>query len=139
MKKNPTQVVILIFTDNKKVFVEKRLLEGFDQEQYLMPGGKVRELENIEQALKREAMEELGIIPLDFIPLDEEIVGHRGEILRPFIINHWKGDLPKTILDEGNTTIWLEIEEVLNCSFKPSRKVAAALKKYLKKYDSSQA
>lgn len=142
MKKNkPTYVVLLIFTDSKKVFIEKRAIDGFHKDQYLFPGGIVEraELNNLEITLKREAKEELGIKPLNFVAIsnNEEIFGLGGVKLKPFVITRWEGNLPRKIIDQGNPTTWVEIEEVLNCSFEPSRKVAAALKKYLQKYDSS--
>lgn len=144
MKKSRlTYVVLLIFTDGKKIFIEKRAINGFPKDQYLFPGGVVEqaELNNLEVTLKREAMEELGVKPLDFVALSNngEIFGLGGVKLKPFVITRWEGNLPQTIIDEGNPTIWVEIDEVLNCSFEPSRKVAKALKKHLsRKYDSSQ-
>lgn len=40
MRKNKlTRVVILIFIDEKRIFVEKRQLKGFSEDQYLIPGG----------------------------------------------------------------------------------------------------
>lgn len=142
MKKwKDTYVVILIFTDGKKIFIEKRAINGFPKDQYLFPGGIVEqtELNNLEVTLKREAMEELAVKILNFVtlPYDEEIFGLGGVRLRLFVITRWEGNLPQTIIDEGNPTSWVEIDEVLNCSFEPSRKIAAALKKYLQKYDSS--
>lgn len=138
MKKRAiTKVVILIFLDGEKIFIEKRVVKGFDREQYLIPGGIVEEteMENLETAVKREAMEELGVIPEEFItlPSQQEFFGMAGVILEPFIIKKWSGNLPQTILDEGNPTLWLNLEEILNCSYEPTRKIAQALRKHLSK------
>lgn len=135
VKSKPTQVVILIFIEAQKIFVEKRSLNKFRSDQYLIPGGEVEEneLENLELTLKREAMEELGVVPLDFtpLPLSEEILGINGQILKPFIIKKWEGTLPESILDKGNQTLWIEIKELLKSPFKPSKLIVQALDKYL--------
>ena len=87
-----SQVVVLVFTRGKKIFTEKRLLQQFSDRQYLIPGGKVKneELADIESAVKREAMEELGVKLIDFIPLtlNQNIYGIYGQILKPFIIKN---------------------------------------------------
>lgn len=133
--KTAIKVVILIFLDGEKIFIEKRVVKGFDKEQYLIPGGIVEETElnNLEAAIKREAIEELGVTPEEFINLhlQQKIFGLGGVILKPFIITRWSGNLPPTILDEGNPTVWLTIEEILNCTYEPTRKIAQALKKHL--------
>ena len=134
MEKKDT-VVIFIFTDGKKILVEKRFLESLNQNHYLIPGGTVKDFEkDLKDALQREMMEELGVKPLSFkpIPTDGEIFGIHGQVLVPYLINKWAGRLPAAILDKGNPLIWLEIGEVLNSPFEPTRKIAQALKKYLK-------
>lgn len=132
---NKQRVVIFVFLKGNKILIEKRTLEQFKGEQYLIPGGTVKEdLESLEEALKREIREELGVIPLEFLPLlsDKKIKGLKGQLLAPFLINKWEGNLPQTILDKGNCLIWLEIEEVLTTPIKPTREIVAVLKKYLK-------
>lgn len=129
------RVVIFIFTDGQKILVEKRFLESFDSEHYLIPGGNINNQENIADALQRELMEELGIKPLSFnlIPTDEEIIGIHGQHLILFLINKWEGNLPKQILDKGTQLKWIEIEGLLNSHFEPTRKIATALKAHLSK------
>ena len=133
MKKDT--VVILVFTDGKKVLVEKRQLQQFSTPQYLIPGGTVKRLEKLEQALVREAMEELDIKPIHFMPIPhkEKIRGLKGQLLEPFIIHKWEGTLPDVILDKGNPLSWVEFDEALTSLVYPTRKVVEALKKYLKK------
>ena len=47
---------------------------------YLIPGGKIRELESSEQAVKRELKEEIGIDDIDitFAGISEEMVNAKG-------------------------------------------------------------
>lgn len=120
---------------NGKVLAEKRVLKDFEGEQYLIPGGKVKNLENIEEALKREVLEELGVKIIEFIPLstDEEILGLKKQQLIPFLIQKWEGLIPESILDKGNLLEWVEIEEVLKTPVNPTREIVQALKKYLQK------
>ena len=54
MKANNIKVVILIFVHKDKILIEKRNLEGFKGEQYLIPGGNVDLDENIEDKVHRQ-------------------------------------------------------------------------------------
>ncbi len=139
--KQKKRVVIFLFIKDQKILIEKRYLKNFGPDQYLIPGGGVKEnIEDLEQALKREIVEELGIIPLEFTPLptEERINGLNNQILIPYLINKWEGDFPTVILDKGNPLIWLTIDEVLNSPIIPTRKIIEALKNYLSKNDTSQ-
>lgn len=129
-----TKVVIFIFLDKGKILIEKRIIENFSGEQYLIPGGVVKELESLENALKREIKEELGIIPLEFTPIPStNIKGLKNQYLFPFLINKWTGDFPKQVLDNGNSLVWLEFDEILTTPIVPTRKIIEAFKKYLSK------
>lgn len=134
-KNNLNKVAILIFTDGKKILMEKRTIRGFDKDQHIIPGGVIEEEESLEMAVKREAMEELGITPLDFValPYEEDIYGIDGVLLKPFIISNWEGNFPKAILDEGNLIEWIEIKEALNSPVISTKKIVQALEKYLSK------
>lgn len=135
-KRSRVRVVIFIFIDGEKILVEKRFLQNFKKNHYLIPGGEIEgQFEDLGDALQRELMEELGVKPLNYnlIPTDEEILGINGQLLTPFLINKWEGKLPKKILDKGNQLTWLKIEELLNSPFEPTRKIAEALKAYISK------
>lgn len=133
MKSNSAKVVIFIFTNKDKILIEKRQLQDYEGLQYLIPGGHVEEEEEIEEAMKREMLEELGVTPLEYIllPTTKKIAGLKNQTLVPFLINKWEGDLPVTILDKGNAVVWLTIEEVLQTKIKPTWEIVQALKSYL--------
>lgn len=127
------QVVISIFTDKNKILVEKRTLKNFDTPQYLIPGGKVEQTENLEAALKREIKEELGVIAKKFIAVPtEEIKGLKGQQLIPFLILEWEGQIPSKILDRNTPLSWVEFDQALD-SIIPTKKIVQALVNYLKK------
>ncbi len=134
MKNRQIKVVIFIFLDGKKILIEKRILNKFKGLQFLIPGGIVEELEELEDALRREVEEELGITVLEFIPIpSSNIKGLNNQLLIPFLINKWEGNLPNVILDKGNPLEWLPINEVLKTPVKPTLEIVTALKKYLSK------
>lgn len=127
-------VVIFILIRNNKILVEKRPVEGFENHQYLIPGGAINNSEGIEGALKREMMEELGVTPRKFELLtQEEIPGLYNNILKPFVVSEWQGEVPPVILDkeDPHPLEWVEIETLLTTPNKGSKKIIQALKKYL--------
>ena len=127
-------VVIFALIDQNKILIERRPIKGFLDPRILIPGGSVNSLENLEDALKREMMEELGIIPTTFELLtNEDIEGLHNNILKPFIVNSWQGEIPKIGMDKEDPfpLEWLEIDQVLNVQIKPTKKIVEEVKKYL--------
>ncbi len=130
-----SRVVLFALIKENKILLEKRPVKGFAENQYLIPGGAINELEELEEALKREAMEELGIIPIDFELLtDEDIPGLYNNILKPFVVRAWQGQIPKFILDKKDPfpLEWIPIDKALNIlPIKPTKKIVKMLKNYL--------
>lgn len=129
-----SQIVLFALIKNNKVLVEKRPVKGFSKHQYLIPGGAINKEESLDQALKREAMEELGIIPIEYKLLTKaNLPGLFDNILKPFIVSKWQGEIPKFILDkeDPHPLQWLNLEKALKLSPEPTRKIFEILKKYL--------
>lgn len=65
------RVSAVIFNKDKTKIL---LFYGNDSDYYMLPGGKVHELENSQKAIKREILEELGFknLKFDFIGISEE-------------------------------------------------------------------
>lgn len=130
--KNQT-VIILIFFREGKILAEKRQMDLFKISQYLLPGGTVELEENPEDAVIREALEELGIKVSKFkmLPHKKTIKGLKNQTLLPFIIEEWEGEFPNTVLDKGTPLFWISIDEALTSEVKPTREIIIALKDHL--------
>lgn len=128
------KVVIFALIKEKKILVEKRPVPNFSNHQYLIPGGAINSEEDLEQALKREVMEELGVIPTKFELLTEEgILGLFNNALKPFVVTSWIGELPKVGLDQEDSypLEWITIDQALKIPIESTKKIAKILKNYL--------
>lgn len=134
MAKNSRVVLFALIKENK-ILLEKRLIKGFPEYLYLIPGGAIKKIENLENALKREIKEELGIIPTDYqILTEEDIPGLQNNILKPFIVTSWQGKIPKFILDKKDPypLEWMDIDKALNIlPIEPTKRIIKVLKEYL--------
>ncbi len=130
-----SRVVLFALIKDGKILLEKRPVKGYLKDQYLIPGGAINQFEDLADALKREIMEELGIVPIEFELLTEEdIPGLHNNILKPFVVNSWQGNIPKFILDkeDPHPLEWIDIDRALILlPIKPTKKIVEALKKYL--------
>lgn len=128
-----TTVVLFVLIRDNKILVEKRPVKGFSKHLHLIPGGAINQSESLEEALKREMMEELGIRPIKFELLTtEDIPGVFDNLLKPFVVSLWEGQLPNTILDNEDpySLEWVEIDSLMT-PIPGNRKIMQALKKYL--------
>ncbi len=136
MSKPKQHVVIFVLIDGNKILVEKRPVKGFTDHQYLLPGGAIEkgEADNLESALKREMLEELGVIPIEYKLLSSEgVTGMFDNLLKPYIVTKWEGSLPNIGLDlkDPYPLEWLEFDIVSNTPIEGSRKIVDAVKEYL--------
>lgn len=138
MAKSSRVVLFALIKDNQ-ILVERRPVRGFKKPQYLIPGGAINdvETEDLEIALKREMMEELGVIPERFELLTEEnISGLYKNTLKPFIVHSWQGEIPQFVLDKEDPypLEWIEINKALSFfPIKPTKKIIEVIKNYLSK------
>ncbi len=126
------QAVILIIIEGERVLLERRLPTSALPNHFLFPGGAIEEyeLDNPTLALKREAMEELGIIPTKFIAI-KNFTGETGTLLKPFIVTVWEGIIPNKILDRGNPVFWESIEMVCRSPLESVQEMIKEAKKIL--------
>ena len=68
------QILYIITRNYSKLKI--LLFYGNNVDYYILPGGKVHELEKSEEAIKREIIEELGLnnLKFDLVGISEEIV-----------------------------------------------------------------
>lgn len=130
-----SRVVLFALIKENKILLEKRPIRGFFNHQYLIPGGAINNNEALEDALKREMHEELGVTPVKFTLLtDEDIIGLYDNTLKPFVVTSWHGDVPLYILDKEDPypLEWINIDKALNIlPVEPTRKITQVLKEYL--------
>ena len=103
------------------------LFRGNDTNFYMLPGGKVHELEKSEGAIKREIKEEIGFEDLEF-----ELAGVSEEIVRAKNIhqitftyktiykNEIKEEKFKSIETDWMNFEWVDINELNNYEIHPS-------------------
>jgi len=130
--KGQKYAVIIILLKGSQTLLERRLPQSALGNHFLFPGGGIEEDEIADPviALKREAMEELGIIPVDFFPIST-FTGELGTLLKPFVVTGWEGEVPDKILDRGNPVFWQDLEIVAKSPLPSVQQIAKEAKKFL--------
>lgn len=134
-ERDTNTTVVFIFLKDHQVLLERRPTTSSFAGMDIYPGGSVKdnELDELESALKREIIEELGVTPIDIfaIPCQQDIYGETGRLLRPYLIPNWEGNITEVILDKGNPIFWEDLEVVANHQLESVRKLTLALKSFL--------
>ncbi len=115
-----------ILLKDGKFLVEKRRLDKKADPGYVeIPGGHVEAGETLEETLRREMKEELGITVLKERFLRSSLAtatnGERGRI-HYFLIEQWEGEI---VSNEAESVCWES--DVSNLSIRPDRNVIKAL------------
>lgn len=85
---------------------------GFGKGLYNGFGGKVEKGESFEQSLIREAKEEIGIIPIEYINVGELIFYDKEEVgffVKVYLITEWKGT-PKE--SDEVEPVWFTMDQI---------------------------
>lgn len=105
------------------------LFYGNDSDYYMLPGGKVHELEKSEDAIKREIMEELGFKDFEFnlCGISEEIVKDKENDIHQITLTYkciYKDEIKKesfkSIESDWINFKWVNIDELDNYEIHPS-------------------
>ena len=120
------RVSALIFNKDKTKIL---LFYGDDMDYYMLPGGKVHQLEKSKDAIKREIFEELGFKDLEFnlVGISEEIVKDEENDIQQLTLTY-KAIYKYEIYEETFKSIesdwinfkWVDIKELNNYKIHPS-------------------
>lgn len=89
---------------------------------YSFPGGKLKEGEQIGEALYREVEEELGVKPVRIFTLS--LLGYNGFTIHPFVITKWEGEIPFSTLDASHRLEWRYLSDALESKWGAARLLA---------------
>lgn len=135
MNEDTKMAVLFIFFKDGKILLEQRTFSSLYSNLLVFPGGIVEEdeLDNPVIALLREIKEELGVEVEEFYPItdEEEFISKNNRILKPYLITKWKGEIPEKILDQGNVSVWVDIEDVLNSELEMVQRIGRLAHKKL--------
>ena len=118
--------VAVIINEDDQIFISRRSAEQHQGNKWEFPGGKVKQNEDVEDALRREIKEELGIdIQSQTHLLD---ITHEYESktvkLEVFEIREWLGE-PSGL--EGQPTRWIKRDELNDVEFPKANKAIVEL------------
>ncbi len=124
---NHTEAAIGIIIKKNKVYITKG---KYKKDIWEFPGGKIKKNENIIHALRRELLEEVGIVILKFrfFRYIKYIYAKQNIKLYFFLINKWKG---QPYSREGYVYIWNICYNLKPSDFPPANyHIINSLKKY---------
>ena len=120
------RVAAIIFNKEKTKIL---LFYGDDMDFYMLPGGKVKELEKSKEAISREIKEEIGWenLNFDFIGVSEEIVKDNNEYIQELTLMYkciYTGELSdksfKGVESDWLNFKWVNITEIEQYNIHPS-------------------
>ncbi len=118
--------VAVIINDKDEIFISRRSADQHQGNKWEFPGGKVEENETVEDALKREIKEELGIDVQSQTHLID--ITHEYDTktvkLEVFEIKNWTGE-PCGM--EGQPTRWIKREDLSDVEFPKANKTIVDL------------
>ncbi len=127
MRKN---IVALILEKDGLLLIEKRKDTKFsDPGKFVFPGGHVQDGENLEEAIRREVTEELGIdlIELKLIYVTDFDGPEEKQKLHWYWCNNFEGEIQN---NEAEELIWIKPTESNKLTYQVSRDAIDALLKH---------
>ena len=120
--------VAVVLSPQGKVLMTRRHARTHQGGKWEFPGGKVEQGESVTDALARELLEEVGIVPLAPRPLVR--VSHdypdRAVLLDTWLVENWRGE---PAAREGQPMRWVSEEELAQLALPPANQpIVAALR-----------
>ena len=107
-----TIVNALLVRENKVLLARRSPGRKAYPNLWSFPGGHVEQDETLEQALVREAREEIGIVPVSYAAVDRIPDPNMPATYHMFLVTGWEGE--PTILDDEHTELrWFSPETAL--------------------------
>jgi len=124
--------VAVIINDDDTILISRRAADKHQGNKWEFPGGKVKDNENSQEALRREIMEELGIELQSAIQMTDilhEYSENDGAsktkvLLDVYEVREWLGE-PKGV--EGQPILWVKRSELAQYDFPDANKEIIAL------------
>lgn len=103
----------VLLRDNQVLLAKRSLRRKAYPGLWSFPGGHVEPGETFEQALLREAGEEVGIVPVVYAICSHITEPHAAHTLPPtyhlYAVTHWEGGEPRIMDDEHSELRWLDL------------------------------
>lgn len=118
-----TGVGVMLFKEGKLLL--GRRTEGFERGTWSMPGGKIEYGESLEEAAKREVLEETGIIVRSarVICVNNDIGGGKHFVTVGLFADSFIGEPKSVAPDELTDWSWFALDKLPEPLFFPSRNV----------------
>lgn len=124
--------VAVIINNDDTILISRRAADKHQGNKWEFPGGKVKDNENSQEALRREIMEELGIELQSAIQMTDilhEYSENDGAkktkvLLDVYEVREWLGE-PKGV--EGQPILWVKRSELAQYDFPEANKEIIAL------------
>lgn len=123
-------VLAFINQERDKFFMQERGPGRSHEGEVLFISGSVEKGEEYIETINREVAEELGgevqVLGVISLNIDPPPISRNGTILRGFLISEYEGELPPFILDTGDPTKWVDVNEAATSDNESVRLIATA-------------
>ncbi len=122
-------VAFILIEDNKFLAEKRKLTKEVDPGAIALPGGHMKNGENREDTLQREAREELSIIPNEVRYVCSLLhTPHVLHAIHYFVVESWTGEIEN---NEAESLQWIPLDDLEKLDLEIDR---VAIREYLRVY-----